>query len=77
MSMAAAGSSNEQEQSSKSEEMTGKGRKCQRVRSLGDINKTPLLLRGEFEAADAGMAKCLPCSWASKADCLMSLHKKD
>eukprot|EP00983_Pelagomonas_calceolata_P014662 465438-Pelagomonas_calceolata.AAC.1 len=70
MPCAAAGSSNEQGQSSESEEMTGKGRKCQRVRSLRDLNKTPLLLRGNFEAADAVMAKCLPCSWASKADCL-------
>eukprot|EP00983_Pelagomonas_calceolata_P012702 406075-Pelagomonas_calceolata.AAC.1 len=57
--MAAAGSSSEQEQSSESEEMTGKGRKCQRVRSLGDGNKTRLLLRGDLVAADEGMPAML------------------
>eukprot|EP00983_Pelagomonas_calceolata_P080304 1155099-Pelagomonas_calceolata.AAC.3 len=60
--MAAAGGSSGQEHPSESEEATGKGRKRQ---------------RGDFEAKGAGMAKCLPCSWASKAGCLVSLHKKD
>eukprot|EP00983_Pelagomonas_calceolata_P004667 152610-Pelagomonas_calceolata.AAC.1 len=36
--------------------MTGKGRKRQRVRSLGGINKIPLLHKGDFETG-AGVAK--------------------
>eukprot|EP00983_Pelagomonas_calceolata_P032907 1030442-Pelagomonas_calceolata.AAC.1 len=59
---AAAGGSNEH--SSESEEATGKGRKRQRVHSFGVMKKIPLLHRGDFEAASAGMAKRLPCSWS-------------
>eukprot|EP00983_Pelagomonas_calceolata_P068607 1149994-Pelagomonas_calceolata.AAC.4 len=77
MDMAAAEGSSEQEKSSETEEATGKGRKRQRVCSLGNMDKIPLMHRGDFEAAGAGMAKCLPCSWASKADCLVCLQKKN